>query len=211
MNTVSDSAAPVLVVDDDRLALLTLSHGLRGAGLQVVEADNGDDAILLARRHRPRLAVLDIRMQGLSGFDVAQYLRDYTLTPFLFLSAFTDEATREQAMELGALACLEKPVSLPDLLQRIAQALTAMPLGESLGPADRSDPSRQVVTGRGGWPVAAVAVGLLMHRHGLNRDAAARRLQDLAAAHGRGLEQTAEDLLRAQELLAASGPLGAAF
>ena len=63
--------ATILVVDDDRLVLATLAHGLTQAGYDVIDADNGDDAILLAREHRPDLALLDIRMQGKSGFDVA--------------------------------------------------------------------------------------------------------------------------------------------
>ncbi|UCE32431.1 MAG: response regulator, partial [Burkholderiales bacterium] len=72
----------VLVCDDDRLVLATTVSGLRDAGFDVIEADNGDDAILLARQHRPRLAVLDVRMQGKSGLDVARYLRDHVGTPF---------------------------------------------------------------------------------------------------------------------------------
>ena len=83
----------ILVVDDDRLVLATVTHGLAQAGYEVIDADNGDDAILLAREHRPELALLDIRMEGKSGFDVAAYLRDYLRIPFMFLSAFADDAT----------------------------------------------------------------------------------------------------------------------
>ena len=74
----------ILVVDDDRLVLATLAHGLSQAGYGVIDADNGDDAILLAREHRPDLALLDIRMEGKSGFDVAAYLRDWCQMPFMF-------------------------------------------------------------------------------------------------------------------------------
>ena len=127
MNDDTRRHGPVMVVDDDRLVLLTLSHGLRQAGYEVVEADNGEDAILLAREHRPVLALLDIRMQGLSGFDVAQYLLDYSDTPFVFLSAFTDDATRAEAHRLGAWACLDKPVGMAELLQHVRRALTVNP------------------------------------------------------------------------------------
>ena len=90
---MSASKGKILVVDDDRLVLATLTFGLAQAGFEVIDADNGDDAILLAREHRPELALLDIRMEGLSGFDVAAYLRDYLQIPFMFLSAFADEET----------------------------------------------------------------------------------------------------------------------
>ncbi|MBC7727552.1 MAG: response regulator, partial [Microbacteriaceae bacterium] len=86
----------ILVVDDDRLVLATVAHGLAQAGYEVIDADNGDDAILLARQHRPDLALLDIRMEGKSGFDVAAYLREYLHVPFMFLSAFADDETVQQ-------------------------------------------------------------------------------------------------------------------
>ena len=86
----------ILVVDDDRLVLATLAHGLAQAGYEVIDADNGDDAILLARERQPQLALLDIRMEGKSGFDVAAYLREALQVPFMFLSAFSDEATVQQ-------------------------------------------------------------------------------------------------------------------
>ncbi len=84
----------ILVVDDDRLVLATLVAGLKQAGFDVIEADNGDDAILLARKFRPRLAILDMRMQGKSGMDVARYLAANTDTGFMFLSAFGDSGHR---------------------------------------------------------------------------------------------------------------------
>src|ERR1700756_3489231 len=85
------SKGKILVVDDDRLVLATVTHGLTKAGYEIIDADNGDDAILLARQHRPDLALLDIRMEGMSGFDVAAYLREYCQMPFMFLSAFSDD------------------------------------------------------------------------------------------------------------------------
>lgn len=198
MNATPKRPGPLMVVDDDRLVLLTLAHGLRQSGYEVVEADNGDDAILLARRVQPCLAVLDIRMQGLSGFDVAQYLKDYSRTPFLFLSAFTDQGVLSQAKALGALACLSKPVELSVLLRAIESALAtgsglADPPVAAPSPATRDEPDL--------WPVAALAAGLLMARHGWDRQVAQARLQALAQSQGRRVEDVAEDLLKAQEVL----------
>jgi CheY-like chemotaxis protein len=68
MNAASaTSKGTILVVDDNRLVLATLIDGLTRAGYHVYDADNGDDAILIARAHRPQLALLDIRMEGKSG------------------------------------------------------------------------------------------------------------------------------------------------
>lgn len=113
----------VLLCDDDRLILATLSSAMRAAGLEVIEADNGDDAILLARQHRPDLAVLDMRMNGKSGLDVAAYLRDYVGTPFLFLSAFGDDATVRQALAFGALDYLVKPLDSRRVVDTVVRLL----------------------------------------------------------------------------------------
>ena len=112
----------ILVVDDDRLVLATLTHGLAQAGFEVIDADNGDDAILLARQHRPELALLDIRMEGKTGFDVAAYLREYCQIPFMFLSAFSDEATVNQVKKLGALTYLVKPLDIQQIVPAVEAA-----------------------------------------------------------------------------------------
>ncbi len=117
----------ILVVDDDRLVLATLTHGLSQAGFEVIDADNGDDAILLAREHRPELALLDIRMEGKSGFDVAAYLREYLQTPFMFLSAFADEGTIKQVKELGALTYLVKPLDIQQIVPAVEAAFANRP------------------------------------------------------------------------------------
>ncbi len=125
----------ILVVDDDRLVLATLTHGLSQAGFEVIDADNGDDAILLAREHRPELALLDIRMEGKSGFDVAAYLREYLQTPFMFLSAFADEGTIKQVKELGALTYLVKPLDIQQIVPAVEAAFANRPKAQAAAPA----------------------------------------------------------------------------
>ena len=122
MSTTTSTKGKILVVDDDRLVLATLTHGLSQAGYEVIDADNGDDAILLAREHRPELALLDIRMEGLSGFDVAAYLREYLQVPFMFLSAFADEETLAKVKELGAVAYLVKPLDIHQIVPAVEAA-----------------------------------------------------------------------------------------
>src|ERR1700712_1908112 len=117
------SKGKILVVDDDRLVLATVTHGLAKAGYEIIDADNGDDAILLARQHRPDLALLDIRMEGMSGFDVAAYLRESLQTPFMFLSAFSDDATVAQVKALGAVASLVKPLDISQIVPTVEAAL----------------------------------------------------------------------------------------
>ncbi|MDJ0807973.1 MAG: response regulator, partial [Gammaproteobacteria bacterium] len=65
----------ILLVDDDRLILATLGEGLRQAGFEVTEADSGERAIALCQEVEPDLAILDMRMPGMSGIQVAHWLR----------------------------------------------------------------------------------------------------------------------------------------
>ena len=185
----------ILVVDDDRLVLATLAHGLSQAGYDVIDADNGDDAILLARQHRPDLALLDIRMQGLSGFDVAEYLRSHCQMPFMFLSAFADEATTAQVKALGAVAYLVKPLDIGQILPVVAAAFADLP-------AQRDAPHGAKPAEALPAPAVMMAVGVLMHRFSLSRVAAFERLHRSAAAEQVSIEVQAERVLEAVEQLA---------
>jgi len=185
----------ILVVDDDRLVLATLTHGLAQAGYEVIDADNGDDAILLAREHKPDLALLDIRMEGMSGFDVAAYLREYCQMPFMFLSAFSDDDTVRQVKELGAVAYLVKPLDIRQIVPAVEAAFA------SAG-ARRSDAAAVPAAQEPMAQAVAMAVGVLMHRYSLARGAALERLQKMAAAEGLPIAEQAERVLAAVELLA---------
>ena len=195
----------ILVVDDDRLVLAMVTHGLSQAGYEVIDADNGDDAILLARQHRPDIALLDIRMEGKTGFDVAQYLREVGHTPFVFLSAFSDEQTVAKVKALGALAYLVKPLEVGQIVPTIdaayarAQQMKAAEQAQAQQlpqePADEASVLEALVP---------LAVGVLMHRLSLSRAEALARLRKLAAAEKRSVAAQAQRVVLAVEELAAT-------
>lgn len=200
----------ILVVDDDRLVLATLAHGLASAGFEVLDADNGDDAILLARQHRPDLALLDIRMEGKSGFDVAAYLRGALGTPFMFLSAFADEQTLEQVRALGAVAYLIKPLDMAQIVPAVRKALAQSggtpPAVAAPSPVAASQTAPQAAPqAPGAMPAfdeVSMALGVLMHRYSLSRQAAWARLQEQSRTQGRS------ELLQARRILEAVETLG---
>jgi response regulator NasT len=204
---VSDKGK-ILVVDDDRLVLATLTHGLSQAGYTVIDADNGDDAILMAREHKPDLALLDIRMEGKSGFDVAEYLRDYSQMPFMFLSAFSDDETVRQVNALGAVAYLVKPLDIRQIVPAVEAAFANLRSRRQAAAAAGEPAVRRPAAATGGeqMPTAvAMAVGVLMHRFSLSRTAAEARLQRMAQADHRSLPEQAERVLEAVEMLAVPG------
>ena len=212
------SKGKILVVDDDRLVLAMVTHGLSQAGYEVIDADNGDDAILLARQHRPDIALLDIRMEGKTGFDVAQYLREVGHTPFVFLSAFSDEKTVAQVKALGALAYLVKPLEVGQIVPTIDAAFArAQEMRQAAEAQERAGASTQGVADAASAPldeaatlaaVVPLAVGVLMHRFSLNRADALARLRKTAATEGRSIATQAERLVSAVEEL--SGTRGTA-
>jgi two-component system, response regulator PdtaR len=194
------SKGSILVVDDNRLVLATLTDGLTRAGYHVYDADNGDDAILLARAHRPDLALLDIRMEGKSGFDVAQYLRTQCRMPFMFLSAFSDEQTVAQVKALGAVAYLVKPLDIKQIVPAVEAAFAHLETQAGDAPLEQGRASGAAVEALD--TTTAMAVGVLMHRYSLSRGEAIERLLRQAADAVRSPRAEAELLLTAVEQLA---------
>ncbi|HOM12606.1 MAG TPA: response regulator [Rubrivivax sp.] len=186
----------ILVVDDDRLVLATVTHGLAQAGYEVIDADNGDDAILLARQHKPELALLDIRMEGKSGFDVAEYLRTACRIPFIFLSAFADADTVAQVAALGAVGYMVKPLDVGQIVPTVDAAFERL----------RAQRDQAAAPGaQGPSDIVAMAAGVLMHRYSLSRTEALSRLRRVADAAKVPLDEQAERLVRAVEELARPG------
>jgi response regulator NasT len=189
----------VLVVDDNRLVLATLADGLTRAGYDVIDADNGDDAILLARQHRPDLALLDIRMEGKSGFDVAAYLRTYCQMPFMFLSAFSDGETAAKVRSLGALDYLVKPIEIGRIVPAVDAAFVKLQAQRARGSGAQPAPAASGPLSSG----VAMAAGVLMHRYSIGRADALARLRTMAEGERRSLADQAERILAAVEALAA--------
>jgi two-component system, response regulator PdtaR len=208
-------AGRVLVVDDDRLVLATLATGLRQAGLEVIEADNGDDAILLARKSRPELAILDMRMQGKSGLDVARYLAAHSDTAFMFLSAFGDDETVAAATQAGALGYLVKPLDVRQIVPAVQaglarareQRLLKLTTGSRVVPNSANREAVPPVINDGDSFKVGVAVGILMARHCVTETQARRMLADLATTRRQDATAAALALTAAHELLdQAQGP-----
>lgn len=201
--SIADGSTRVLVVDDDRLVLATVVAGLRQAGFDVLEADNGDDAILLARSHRPRLAILDMRMQGKSGMDVARYLASNTATGFMFLSAFGEPSIVDESTRLGALGYLVKPIDIRQIVPAVRAALAKLDAMAVAAPHPAA-----AAAARGAAPPAAapardeaIAVGILMERLRLDQHRALQALRAQARSENRSIESLAASMVEAANRL----------
>ena len=198
----------LMVVDDDRLVLATLVAGLKQAGFDVIEADNGDDAILLARKFKPRLAILDMRMQGKSGMDVARYLAANTDTGFMFLSAFGDSDIVEEATRMGALGYLVKPLDVRQIVPAVRAAMARV--GEQRrSPAPAPVPVPAPVAVPPPVPVAGstpgrdecIAAGILMERLRIDFERAWAALKLQANAENRSVAELSAAMVDAANRL----------
>ena len=177
------SKVKILIADDDRVVLFTLAEGLREADFDVIEARDGLQALDLCRRETPALALLDIRMPGLDGLELARRLREETSVPFLFFSAYSDEAFVRHAVESGALGYLLKPLNVPALLPMVRTALARS--RDFSGLQDALASNRTIAT----------AVGMLMHAEGLDQPAAFEKLRQQARGQRRKLEDVATAMI----------------
>jgi len=191
--TMSEEQPLVLVVDDDRLVLATLVAGLKQAGFEVIEADNGDDAILMARKFKPSLAILDMRMQGKSGMDVARYLAANTTTGFMFLSAFGDADIVEEATRMGALGYLVKPLDVRQIVPAVRAALARWDelRAAPAGMPDSGTPGRDEY----------IALGILMERLRIDHDRALEALRAQARVENTTVAQLAATMVEAANRL----------
>ncbi|TMC70453.1 MAG: response regulator transcription factor [Chloroflexi bacterium] len=112
----------ILVVEDDADIRSLLSTVLTGAGFAVNTVASGEAAVELMRREQPVLVLLDIRLPGLSGYEVCRWLRERfrDVVPIVFMSAERKESfDRAAGLMLGADDYLMKPFLNEELLARI--------------------------------------------------------------------------------------------
>ena len=120
----------VLIVEDERAVARGLEYGLGNEGFRVFLAENGQQALDLARNHDPHLILLDIRLPDISGFDVCRQLRtEGKRMPILMLTARDEEVDKVLGLEMGADDYVVKPYSLRELISRI-RALLRRAYGE---------------------------------------------------------------------------------
>jgi DNA-binding response OmpR family regulator len=113
----------VLLVDDDADLLTVTGFALQQAGFLVVTAPDGPAALEVFRREQPDVAVLDINMPRMNGFELAQKLRERSRIPVLMLTARSEEEDVVKALSLGADDYLTKPFSPKILLARVKALL----------------------------------------------------------------------------------------
>jgi two-component system OmpR family response regulator len=120
----ASAAGRVLVVDDDTSVREPLSEMLRLVGFDVCTASSGIEALIAAQEWRPDLAVLDVGLPDLDGFEVTRQLRTReNYLPIVFLSARSDMSDKLTGLAVGGDDYITKPFSLEEIVARIRAVL----------------------------------------------------------------------------------------
>ena len=113
----------ILVVDDEARIVKLVRDYLERAGFDVLAAQDGETALMLARVERPDLIILDLMLPGVDGLDVCRRLRQESGVPIIMLTARVEEADRIVGLELGADDYVTKPFSPGELVARVRATL----------------------------------------------------------------------------------------
>jgi len=167
----------ILVVEDDASLVELIRYNLDAAGFDVVQTEDGEEALTLAEEERPDLVLLDWMIANLSGIEVCRRLRRKPATanvPILMLTARADEADRIRGLETGADDYITKPFSPRELIARINAVLRRLRpalAGGSLDYAGISMDLAQMKVSRDGQPIPLGPTEFRLLRHFLEHPA----------------------------------------
>jgi len=187
----------ILIADDEAIRLMTLRTQLRALGFEVVaEATTGRQAVELASRCEPDLAILDIKMPELDGIAAAREITAHRPMPVILLTAYSEPELVERATEAGVFAYLVKPVSEEDLLPTILLARARFEefrlLQQEVADLREALEARKVIER---------AKGILMKRLGISEAEAFRRMQVQSQKENKKLVEIARAIVTAHGVL----------
>ncbi|WP_026889154.1 winged helix-turn-helix domain-containing protein [Clostridium beijerinckii] len=116
----------ILIVDDEEHIVELLHFNLLNAGYEVLSANNGIDAVKIAKSEKPSLLLLDLMLPGMDGFDVCKEIKrdaEMKKTSIIMLTAKGEELDKILGLELGADDYITKPFSVRELLARVKAVL----------------------------------------------------------------------------------------
>ncbi|MFE1952900.1 ANTAR domain-containing response regulator [Streptomyces sp. NPDC059524] len=192
----------VFIAEDEALIRLDLKEMLEEEGYTVVgEAGDGEQAVELAREHKPDLVILDVKMPKLDGISAAEKIAEESIAPVLMLTAFSQRDLVERARDAGAMAYLVKPFSKSDVVPAIEMAVSRFTELKTLE-KEVADLTQRLETRK----LVDRAKSVLQTEYGLTEPAAFRWIQKTSMDRRLSMQQVAEAVIQdAEEKKAAKG------
>lgn len=140
----------IFVAEDETIIRLDLVEVLREEGYEIVgQCGRGDEAVDQIRALEPDVAILDVKMPGLSGIEAARVIAEETTTAVIMLTAFSQRELIHEASDAGAMAYLVKPYQRQDLVPAVELAMVrareAADLRQELSAAEQRLEDRKVI------------------------------------------------------------------
>lgn len=198
MTSEKATAQRALICEDEGVAVMAIRKALTRAGYEVVgEAVEGRQAIDLARDLKPDLVLMDINMPGpVDGIAATREILQNQPVPIIMLTAYSDNAYVDAALDAGACAYLVKPVTSEQLIPAIRTAIARFhtlqtALQEATDLRDALETRKLVER----------AKGILMDRRQLAESEAFHAIQKMSRDKCQTMRQTALDIIKASEIL----------
>lgn len=193
MTAATSARAPrrILVADDESLIRLDVREMLTHLGYEVVgEAGDGAVAVELARKLKPDLVIMDIRMPEVDGIVAAEMLTRERIAPVVLLTAYSDHQLVERAREAGVVGYVVKPFREAELRPVIELSLARFDefrtLEREVGNLNEALESRKVVER---------AKGVLMESYGLKESEAFHRIRKTSMDARKSMRDVADAIL----------------
>ena len=181
----------VVIAEDEAIIRLDLRETLENAGYEVVaDTGRGDEAVKLVSEHKPEVVILDIKMPGMDGIQVAREIAATEDTAVVILTAFSQRELIDEAVDAGALAYLVKPYQQSDLVPAIEIARRRYQEMREL-----TDQAKTLEDRLKARKVIEKAKGLLIDSASLNEDEAFRFIQTMAMSERKTMLEVAEKII----------------
>lgn len=186
----------IIIADDESLIRLDLREMLISLNYDVIaEVGDGRAAVDLAKKLRPDLVIMDIKMPEVDGIAAAEELTREKIAPVVLLTAYSDQALVARAREAGVVGYIVKPFRETELMPVIEVAMARFDeftsLEQELGDMKEALESRKVVER---------AKGVLMEVHGLRESEAFHRIRRTSMDTRKSMKEVAEAILLTHEM-----------
>jgi len=187
----------VMIVEDDLLVGTGVRAQLEKLGHEVVgHASTAAQANALYREQTPDIVLMDVRLDGIDGIDLARQLIQIRRCPIIILTAFSDRELIDRASQAGVFGYLIKPVSAESIQAQIEVAVHRFAEHETLL-AEKEQLAQTLETRK----LVEKAKGIFMKRLSLDEAEAHKRLQQESQKRRMSLSDLAKKIIESEELL----------